>query len=514
MRPPLPGVHAARVTARDPHTLETTIQHDPLVPGRTGFALAAALAAAALLAACATPAADAPATLERASSAMGAGGLKSIRYTADGTGYTFGQAYVPGAAWPKITVHAMARSINYDTASMREEITLSRAEPRGGGGYPLQGQQRNDLYVSGTMAWNVAGGPVPGPRFVADRVHQLWITPHGVLKAAQRNKASASARGDGTTALTFTEPGRFVATAIVGADGLVQRVESRAPDAVLGEVEVITRYSDYKAYGGVRFPGRIEQVMGGHPVLDVTVREVEANAGVDIVAPEILRNVTERVVSEKIADGVWHVAGGSHNSVAIEMKDHLVLVEAPLNDGRTGPVIDAVKALVPGKPIRHVINSHPHFDHAGGLRAAAAEGATIVTQAANVPYFERAFATPNRIAPDRLTQSGKKAGFMAVGDKATLSDGSRTIDIHRITDGVHNDSFLMVHLPTEKILIEADAYTPLAPNVQPPAVPNANNVNLIANIERLKLAVDRIAPLHGRVVPLAELYATARATPK
>jgi hypothetical protein len=67
----------------------------------------------------------------------------------------------------------------------------------------------------------------------------------------------------------------------------------------------------------------------------------------------------------------------------------------------------------------------------------------------------------------------------------------------------------MVHLPKERILVEADAYTPLAPGAQPPATPNANNVNLINNIERLKLQVDRIAPLHGRVVPLADLYTTA-----
>jgi len=126
-----------------------------------------------------------------------------------------------------------------------------------------------------------------------------------------------------------------------------------------------------------------------------------------------------------------------------------------------------------------------------------------------VPYFERAFATPARIAPDRLAQSGRRPTFLAVNDKATLSDGARTVDVHRITDSVHNDSFLMVHLPNEKILIEADAYTPLAPNAQLPTTPNANNVNLIANIERLKLAVERIAPLHGRVVPLTELYTTA-----
>jgi glyoxylase-like metal-dependent hydrolase (beta-lactamase superfamily II) len=481
----------------------------------TSRRLALSFCALALATGCASKPPTSADVIARASNAMGAAQLKSLRYAGEGEGFTFGQAYLPNGPWPKVAYHAVIRTIDYEAGAMRDEVTLSRAEPRGGGGYPLQGQQRNDQFVSGASAWNVVGGNVaPGTRFVADRVHQLWITPHGALKAAQRNNATAAARSDGSTALSFAEPGRFNATVIVGADALVQRVESRAPDAVLGEVDVVTRYSDYKSFGNVKFPGRIEQSMAGFPVLDVTVREVEPNASVDIVAPELLRNYTERAATEKIADGVWFVGGGSHNSVAIEMKDHLVLVESPLNDGRAGPVIDAVKALAPGKPIRFVVNSHHHFDHAGGLRTAVAEGATVVTQAANVPYFERAFATPNRIAPDRLAQSGKKASFMPVGDKATLTDGSRTIDIHRITDSVHTDTFLMVHLPAEKILIQADAYTPLAPNTPPPAVPNANNVNLIANIERLKLPVERIAPLHGRVVPLTELYATARATPK
>jgi len=173
-----------------------------------------------------------------------------------------------------------------------------------------------------------------------------------------------------------------------------------------------------------------------------------------------------------------------------------------------------VKQLAPGKPIRYVINSHNHFDHSGGLRAAAAEGATIVTQAGNKGYFEKAFAVQNTISPDRFASAGKKAKFVEVKDKMSMSDGSRTLDILRITDSVHNDTFLMVYLPKEKLLIEADAYTPLPPNAPPPATPNANNVNLIENIERKKLAIDKILPLHGRVVAVGELYATAKATPK
>jgi hypothetical protein len=38
-------------------------------------------------------------------------------------------------------------------------------------------------------------------------------------------------------------------------------------------------------------------------------------------------------------------------------------------------------------------------------------------------------------------------------------------------------------------------------------VPNANHLNLVQNLDRLGLAPQRIVPLHGRVVPAADLYA-------
>ncbi|MBL8382748.1 MAG: MBL fold metallo-hydrolase [Burkholderiales bacterium] len=474
------------------------------------LSMGAAVLAAALASGAAAAADDATAVLKRAAAAMGE--PKTLRYVAEGTGYTYGQAFVPGMPWPKITVHSQIRSISYETESMREEITLSRAEPKGGGGYPLSGQQRNDQYLNGAYAWNVVGGnPQPGPRFVADRVHQLWVTPHGVIRAAQRNKATVtfeSRGGKSHAVLRFTEPGRFVAAAYLNADFLVERVESRLPDPVLGEVASVATYADYRDAGGVKFPGRIQVAQGGHPTLDVAVKEVQANVAVDIALPAAVANASERVAAEKVADGVWFIAGGSHNSVAIEMKDHIVLVEAPLNDGRSAPVIAEVRKLAPGKPIRFVIHSHNHFDHSGGLRAAVAEGAAVVTQAGNKAYFQKALAARNTINPDLLARSGRKAKIVTVGDRLDMSDAGRTLHVHRIKDSVHNDTFLMVHLPKEKLLIEGDAYTPLPPNAPVPATPNANNVNLVENIERLKLEVERILPLHGRVVPLAELHRT------
>ena len=453
--------------------------------------------------------------LKRASTVMGE--PKSIRYAGDGTGWSFGQAWAPGKAWPKIDIQSQVRTINYTSGSMREEIAFSRGEPQGGGGYPLSGQQRNDQYVSGPYAWNGSpGGAVPGPRFVIDRTHQLWTTPHGVIAAAMRNNATVTwpaMGGKSLAAVSFRELGRFTATAFINDDYVVERVESRLPDPVLGEVAVVTTYSNYRDYGGVKFPGRIQQSQGGFPVLDLTVKEVQPNAPAEIAIPDNVRTAAERVTTEKVADGVWFVAGGSHNSVAIEMKDHLILVEAPLNDARTSAVIDEVKKLAPGKPIRYVLNSHHHFDHAGGLRTAVAEGAIVIADAGSKAYFERAFATQGKILPDLLTRSGRKATVRAVNGMMTLSDGARTVRIMPIVESNHATGFMMVYLPKERLLIEADAYTPIPPNAKPPATPNANNVNLVVNLDGFKLAVDQILPLHGRVAPAADLYTTAGRTP-
>src|SRR6185436_14139177 len=120
---------------------------------------------------------------------------------------------------------------------------------------------------------------------------------------------------------------------------------------------------------------------------------------------------------------VWFLAGASHHSVAIEMKDHMIVVESPLYDGRAAAMLAQAKQLAPGKPIRYVINSHWHFDHAGGLRAAAAEGATIVSHQGTRAFYEKALANPNRISPDLLAKSGKKAKVIGASDRMVMKDG-------------------------------------------------------------------------------------------
>lgn len=472
------------------------------------------LAAALVLAGCATPTPDAGATLRAAEQAMGGTNLKTLRVVAQGGGGIFGQAWQPGMAWPRLNYSVLTRSYDYENAAMREEFGRSRAEPNGGGAVPLMGggEQRAVSMLRGDIAWTMAGSnPAWTPVAAPDRIHDLWTSPHGVLKAAMKQPSTVTLRetmdGKRTTTVAFTVPGALGATVTLGAGGLVEQVESTLPHPVMGDTKVVTRYLDYQDYGGVKFPSRIVQSSGGADTLDLRVTEVQPNAPVEITVPDALKSPAERVAVEKVAEGVWFLAGGSHNSVAIEMKDQVIVVEAPLYEGRTAAVLAEAKKLAPGKPVRTVINSHHHFDHAGGLRTAAADGATLVTSAMAKPWFEKTFANPNRIAPDALAKSGRTPQIVGVAGQYAIDDGSRRVEVHEMTGSVHAQGFMMVWLPRERLLIEADAYTPGPPGTPPPPAPNANNVNLVQNIERLKLDVDKILPLHSRVVPMSELLA-------
>jgi glyoxylase-like metal-dependent hydrolase (beta-lactamase superfamily II) len=149
---------------------------------------------------------------------------------------------------------------------------------------------------------------------------------------------------------------------------------------------VEAEYSGYKDFQGVRFPARIVQKADGFPALDIAVTAVAANRPVDITVPTAVRNapaMQPTVNAQRLADGVFWLTGGSHHSLVIEMRDHIVLVDTPNGEARALAVIAKAKALMPGKPIRHVIVMHHHWDHIGGIRTAIDEGATIATYESN-----------------------------------------------------------------------------------------------------------------------------------
>jgi glyoxylase-like metal-dependent hydrolase (beta-lactamase superfamily II) len=444
--------------------------------------------------------------VQAAAQALDIANTQSIEYAGAGSWYQFGQAPAPSLAWPQYELSQYVADVNFETSSAQVQIARKQlVEPNRV--RPVAVEQKPQQFVSGDVAWNLAvpnntapgTAPTVSPQFAAveERQAEIWATPHGFLKAAIANHAIAKAI-DGATEVSFTLDGKYHYVGILNAKNEVERVQTWIDNPILGDTLVETRYSAYNDFDGVKFPSHIERTQGSHKVFELDVKQVKRNPGVDIAVPlEVAQAKAAPVVDTEIAKGVHYLTGGSHHSVAIEQKDHVVVVEAPLDEARSLAVIAKVKEVIPNKPIKYLINTHQHFDHSGGLRSYVDEGSTIVTHEGNVEFYKTAWAAPHSIHPDRLSESKKTASFEPFTAKHVLSDGARTIEVHEIAGNTHNDAFALVYLPAEKILIEADAYTPLPAGSPAPANANPYSVNLYENLQKLSLDVEQIAALHG-----------------
>lgn len=454
------------------------------------------------------------ASLQEAASKLAVDKTQSIEFAGTGHWFQFGQAPNVKQPWPRFDVQKYVADIDYAKAAARVQITRLQADDPHRR-RPAPTTQWLDQYVNDKLAWNLppASQPqtaTPQPAAVEERRAEILSTPQGFIKAALANQATSKPVKNGVE-LRFTVDGKYQFVGTVNAANEVEKVSTWIDNPVLGDTLLETEFSKYKDYGNIRFPSEIVRLQGGHPVLALQVNEVKLNPNIDLTPPESVKNAQPpaiTVTADKLADGVFYLTGGTHHSVAIEQNDHIVLVEAPLNEARSQALIVKVGELFPNKPIKYLINSHAHFDHSGGLRTFVDAGATIVTHKLNVPYYQKIWANPHTLNPDALAKSKKTPRFESFGDKLVLGDGSRKIEIHNIADSGHNDGFALVYLPAEKILVEADAFTPAAASAPLPASPNPYSVNLYNNIQRLKLDVDKIAALHGpRVVTLNDLRA-------
>jgi len=465
---------------------------------------------------------DTKSLLENAAETLGATDLKSIRYSGTGFEFRLGQSPSPGTPWPpsRNDIKSYTVKINYKTVSRQEEAVLTT--PRGEAGRLTA--------VSGPYAWDTPwGGDTHWlTPFAADeRRLQIWMTPHGLIQAAAANHArieSQTLEGQLKTKISFTLHGKFRVDGILNQQNLVEKASTWIGNTtglfeVLGDMPVETYYSNYKDFAGIKFPTEIVQKYGGFPILDISVTDVRPNAPADIRVPQSVRGGTARQLSmdvqtQPIAEGVWYLTGIPWHSVAVEFKDHVVVVEGPFTEEWSIAVLAELRKIIPGKPVRYLVNTHHHFDHSGGIRAYAAEGTTIVTHEMNRRFYEKVFAAPRTLIPDRLAQSRKKANFESFTDRFTLTDGVRTMELYHIEGSPHATGIIMAYLTKEKLLIEADVYTPAPAGAPAPATANPASVNLYENIQRLKLEVDQIAPLHGRPVPISDLLEAIGAVKK
>jgi glyoxylase-like metal-dependent hydrolase (beta-lactamase superfamily II) len=455
---------------------------------------------------------DAKAVVAAAAKAMGADVLNTIEFSATGSDFVLGQAYAPDAPWPRFINKSFTRVVDFRVPASRVDRVRIQGEdpPRGGGQQPLRGEQSQSqtVIITASTPW----------------VQQLdlWMSPHGFLKGAATNNASVGTKtvgGKKYTVVSFMGQNKSPVSGFISEQNLVERVETHIDNAMLGDLLFEAVYSDYKDFGGVKVPMHMVQRQGGFPIFDLTLTDVKPNAQVTIqpapgpgnapAAPAPPPGQAGPVPSKRLADGVYLILGG-YACLAVDFKDYIVVIEGPQSEERALAVIAEAKRLIPGKPIRYVVNTHHHFDHASGLRTFVAEGATVVTQQINKPYYEKTFAAPHTLNPDKLAESKKKATFETVAEKKVMTDGDHVIELYHLQGSGHNAGLVVAYLRKEKILVEADSYNPPAqPNAPTPSPLSPYTTNLVDNIDRLKLDVATIIPIHyaadGRTVTSAEL---------
>jgi glyoxylase-like metal-dependent hydrolase (beta-lactamase superfamily II) len=493
--------------------------------------------------------------LDAAATAIGADRLTCV--TIAGTAYAGAVGQQREAAWnvdwPRTELANYTRTMNWHTGTMKEEFDrtpgLNPVSWKYGVGWvdgPLQQHSHQTFVASGRHAWHIDGPatqPVAVPPDLAE-IYQLdmWLTPHGFLKAARMPGANAKATWrwelgemgrDGpevkpakVNVVSITVNGRYRVDATINSENLLQRIHTWVADPVLGDMNYeheFTNDSYIDVGNGIRFPTGWhshqgwddnyggQSITAGHNAFGGTMKDVKANACSDAIAvPQAVRQATfpVRVETQTLADGVYLIGGGSHHSVVVEFKDFIAVYEAPLDEARSLAVIEEAVRLIPDKPIRWVINSHQHFDHAGGLRTYMHIGSTIVTHWKNFDFYNRDVLNYSQrtLRPDMLslwppTELAEGYFYEAIRENFIISDGTRNLNVHYVNPLAHVEGMLVAYLPKEKLLFEADLLDTDRPR---PAEPTRDQRSFYNAVRKLGLNVEQIVPVHGKPVPWSE----------
>jgi len=519
--------------------------------------------------------ADVKAAVDKSMKAMGAENLHTIVISGEGANGAVGQPCNPHDDWWRhYTDAGYSRQIDFDMRAWHIQFTRKEGDPKSCGGSgttnPAPDAPTNQVTQGGPMApWNTQLEYVLLPEGF------LKVA----LEKSDAKVSTETMKGKKYTVITFMGDNKQPVKGYIDSMGYVDRVETTiAGQDPIGDAIWFAEYDGYKDFNGVKFPTHILQRQGPiktpPKLFELNISDVKVNQPIDLTPPAGRggrggaggggaakggpgggggapggpvaqaggrgngapggrgaapgggapggrggggggRGGPAVVADDDLGGGAWLVTGG-YGSVVVNFKDYIVVIEGPQNEMRADAIIAEAKKLVPGKPIKYVINTHAHFDHSGGLRAFVAEGATIVTSQGNKGYYEELFKNPHTIAPDKLSMMNPqpKVKVEYVGEAKKMIGGDNEIDIYKVDGSMHNDSMLMVYLPKQKVLVEADEFNVLPNPTVVAANPNQYQVNLLANIDRLKLNVDRIIPIHlpnpdTRKVPLSELRLAA-----
>lgn len=500
---------------------------------------------------------DARAALLDAMEAMGTDRVETVVYSGAGFSSMIGQQFSVDAGWPTYEVADYTRSIDYGSGWSREDYTRRQGDYPTFGRVPISDQHVTAI-VRGEHAWDVRdGAPVPLLRPYLDgipygelRQLELAVTPHGFLKAAIESDDATAIRltyvgasdfglsqfGRSVTIVSFTFLGKYRINGTINDQNLVELVDTWIPNPVYGDMDYELRYTRYRDFDGIKHPMLLHthqadpRLNPAHNYYEYELTDVAFNEPVETLpVPAAIRGAVPppaTVVSEELADGVWLLGGGTHNSLLVEFRDYVAVVEAPNNEERSLAVIAEAARLAPGKLVQYVINTHHHFDHAGGLRTYLSQGTTIVTHEFNKQYYLDILFRPTQwtLKPDRMSKFNPMywisrrpppietvEGEVRGTGKYVVTDGEQILEVLRVEDmayelgdrslrqGHHSEDMLMAYLPRERILFNADLYSPPSPERPAPATPTPGMRTLYENIRKYRIDPERHVPAHGRV---------------
>jgi hypothetical protein len=440
--------------------------------------------------------------------------LTALEITGSGAAPNAGQNRMPDDELPVWKVSEHTRVI--DLANGRTRVRQVREAQFMFAGATVQ---RVAQGLDGDVAYNAAAdgkATRAGDAAARDRRIELLHHPITVVRAALDPTATlANPRTESSEQLVdiTTAKGDAVTLAIDLSTHLPSRVLSKGANPNMGDVSIVTTFSDYEDVNGVKLPRRLTTMMDKYLQFDLQVSKNTANVAVaDLVVPDSVKSAPAPappaviVTVEPVAKGIWWLAGsGNHRSVVFEFDDHLVLFEVPVNEARSKAVIDKARTLG-AKPLTKAIVSHHHFDHSGGLRVAVAEGLTIVTHRANEAFFKDLLGRPHTIVPDALHTNPKPATFELVDDQMTLKDAAMEVQLYHLLDNPREGTNLFAYVPRERMLVQADLYDASWQQ-------HLWGENVLSNLAQRKLKIERSVPVHGVIEPFDQMVKTIKAKP-
>ena len=325
--------------------------------------------------------------------------------------------------------------------------------------------------------------------------------------------------------------------------GLPARIRTLDYDNIWGDVPYDLVLSDWKASDGVQIAMTRKYEFNGRTVIETKLSDVKLNgsyASDRIAIPEafmtgaakpatgyvpyqwVIRRQfigtyldsdvpsydTRATTGLRLVDvgkGVVHVTGGSHHSLIVEMKDHLVVFDAPVSDWQSTWVLAGAQHKFPKKPVKYLVLTHHHMDHAGGLRAYAEQGATLVVGKGAGEHFKRVLAAPFTRNPDLSTRDLTKTPIIEVTDKYVITDGQREVQAYALTPNPHAEGLLIGYVPDVKLGFVTDIWSPGAGPL--PEKLNPALQSLVTGVKKAGIQPEKFAGGHGGVADYAPLAA-------